>query len=180
MKTHNASDSILLFFGFVIFALVFVVMPIGAISQWLGIGRQREEVSTEANRTLRLNRENEIEWGDNPSEMQDINPGNIKQDKWGNDLRYRGLINQDVIFTRVSSDGKDGEPDTKDDIVEERSDINKSRLVGKWLGRKSKEAVGGIIDGLKEKSPFSEAKKKIKQLQENESEKLKWIPSAEQ
>jgi hypothetical protein len=48
------------------------------------------------------------------------------------------------------SPGKDKQLNTSDDIVVEKTDINKSRIIGRWVGKKTKEFAKGVIGGVKE------------------------------
>lgn len=57
----------------------------------------------------------------------------------------------------VVSMGRDGKPDTSDDWTAEKYDYNKSYQIGKLASEKAKEALDGIIDGIKEKGKFEEA-----------------------
>ena len=81
---------------------------------------------------------------------EDILP---QEDSWGNairlDIKHRDT---DSIYTCISA-GKDGEFDTEDDISATEVELHKSRIVGKWIGKKSVEAAkgvfGGVIEGIK-------------------------------
>lgn len=53
---------------------------------------------------------------------------------------------------RLVSPGKDKVLNTYDDVIVEKTDINKSKIVGRWVGKKTKEFAKGIIGGIKEKS----------------------------
>ena len=77
-----------------------------------------------------------------------------KQDVWGQPLKYEGSVEEDCIIVAVRSAGPDGSFDTSDDIVAVRQDLNKSKLVGKWAGKRIKEAASGLWQGLKSKSDF--------------------------
>ena len=77
-----------------------------------------------------------------------------KQDAWGRPLEYEGSVEEDRIIVSVRSAGPDGSFDTSDDIVSVRQDLNKSKLVGKWAGKRIKEAGSGLWQGLKSKSDF--------------------------
>lgn len=77
-----------------------------------------------------------------------------KQDAWVQPLEYKGSVEEDCIIAVVRSAGPDGSFDTSDDIVGIRQDLNKSKLVGKWAGKRIKETASGFWEGLKSKSDF--------------------------
>ena len=81
------------------------------------------------------------------------------QDAWGNRLHYIKHVNSEgtLITHRVASPGPDRQLNTGDDIVAVKTDMNKSKIVGKWIGNKTKEATKGIIEGLKGDSEFDQA-----------------------
>lgn len=54
----------------------------------------------------------------------------------------------------VRSAGADRQFGSPDDVEFTAVDLNKSRLAGKWLATKSKEAAKGIFDGLRSKPEF--------------------------
>jgi hypothetical protein len=54
----------------------------------------------------------------------------------------------------VASAGQDGIFGNEDDIEKSAVDWNKSRVIGKWVGQKSKQAIKGFKEGVKEKSKF--------------------------
>jgi len=57
------------------------------------------------------------------------------------------------LISTVTSLGPDGVP-SDDDIVKQETDLNKSKLIGRWAGQRFKQAKDGFIQGLKDKSPF--------------------------
>lgn len=77
-----------------------------------------------------------------------------KKDVWKQKLHYDVGLEPKVITAIVVSEGPDGELNTSDDIIGTATDINKSRIVGEWVGSKAKEGLKGIWDGLKKKSLF--------------------------
>lgn len=77
-----------------------------------------------------------------------------KNDAWGRSLEYEGSVEEDYMVAAVRSAGPDGVLDSPDDIVTIRKDLNKSKLVGKWAGKRIKEATSGFWQGLKSKTDF--------------------------
>lgn len=77
-----------------------------------------------------------------------------KQDAWDRPLKYEGSVEEDYIIVSVRSSGPDSSFGTPDDIVSVRQDLNKSKLIGKWAGKRIKEASSGLWQGLKSKSDF--------------------------
>jgi len=77
-----------------------------------------------------------------------------KKDLWGNKLIYTAHLSEDFIVVSVRSIGRDEMPNTKDDIKYDAKDFNKSRLIGKFIGTKSKEFADGLIDGVKSVETF--------------------------
>lgn len=89
---------------------------------------------------------------------RDINAGMYqpveKQDAWGNRLQVNVELDKYTLFVECVSCGPDGQFGTSDDISCCVQDVNKSRVLGKWIGIKWKQASQGFIDGLTRKSPF--------------------------
>lgn len=71
-----------------------------------------------------------------------------KKDRWGTLLKSSYSSNNDVNIASATSAGRDRIFGTRDDISSERQDINKSRIVGKWIGEKTKETASGFFGGL--------------------------------
>jgi hypothetical protein len=82
----------------------------------------------------------------------------VKRDIWNQPLRYHVNIDEEkhCLQIVVSSNGTDELPETEDDITAERTDYNKSRIVGAWVARKGKEVVEGFKEGLKDERKFWE------------------------
>lgn len=78
----------------------------------------------------------------------------IKQDAWGNDLRYQCTKDEYGIRVVVSSCGPDNQPNTEDDLGFTVANLNKSRIVGEWMSSRTKEFFNGVWDGFKNKSEF--------------------------
>lgn len=76
-------------------------------------------------------------------------------DAWGNKIDYHRIAEEDKITYYVQSYGKDGIP-SKDDITMIDVDYNKSAIIGKWVGKKSKDFAIGVKNGIMEKSKFGE------------------------
>ena len=91
-----------------------------------------------------------LEEGDYPVEETDL---------FGNELQYHKDIEDYGILHQLRTRGSDGEFNTNDDHVLSDIDMNKSRMIGHFVGQKSKEALKGIWDGLKKKSEFDKDKK---------------------
>lgn len=77
-------------------------------------------------------------------------------DLWGHPLEYQYQTDNTRRVALVTSAGRDGVMDTPDDIVAQSTDLNKSKIVGRWFGQKSKEFAKGFKSGLKDKSDFAE------------------------
>lgn len=78
-------------------------------------------------------------------------------DYWGNQMKLSYEVTKEHHKAVVVSMGRDGKPDTSDDWTAEKYDYNKSYQIGKLASEKAKEALDGIIDGIKEKGKFEEA-----------------------
>jgi len=82
--------------------------------------------------------------------------GGATKDAWGRNLIYSVTLEPEVLVVDVTSNGPDGIAGTGDDITAQRTDYNKSRIVGKWIGSKLKQAGDGVIEGVIGKSTFDE------------------------
>lgn len=71
-------------------------------------------------------------------------------DYYGNTIRPDITKTENYKTVRLVSPGKDKQLNTLDDIVVEKTDINKSRVIGRWVGKKTKEFAKGIVGGVKE------------------------------
>jgi hypothetical protein len=69
-------------------------------------------------------------------------------DPWGNVVDHKLEKSDNFDKATIRSAGPDGIKFTKDDIIVEKTDINKSRVAGEWVGEKSKEVVKGLFSGL--------------------------------
>lgn len=93
------------------------------------------------------------------AKVHDLEDGYIFDDKvdwWGNKIQITRVMNADktaITYTAVSA-GKDGIPGNGDDLSKFVIDFNKSKIIGKWVGEKSKQAVKGMKEGIKAKSKF--------------------------
>lgn len=67
-----------------------------------------------------------------------------KNDAWGRPLEYEGHVEEDCLISRVKSAGPDGMFGSEDDVVFVCKDLNKSKIIGKWAGKKIKEAGSGF------------------------------------
>lgn len=68
-------------------------------------------------------------------------------DQWGNHLRV-DVVDGDTKKTyNVVSSGPDGKFNTTDDIIATKTDYKKTKLIGRWLGKKSKEFVDAFRNG---------------------------------
>lgn len=77
-------------------------------------------------------------------------------DFWGNQMKLSYEVTKEYHKATVTSMGRDGKPDTSDDWKLEKFDYNKSYQIGKLATEKAKEALDGIMDGIKEKGKFEE------------------------
>lgn len=80
-------------------------------------------------------------------------------DGWGNQLIYGRHVEPKIIVHGVLSKGPDGVRNTDDDIIGYMVVVNKSKIIGEWLGQKGKQVVGGIKEGIKKPSEFEEEEK---------------------
>lgn len=81
-------------------------------------------------------------------------------DGWGNPVKYGRVVAPKYVLYTVISAGRDGAFETADDIGGVAEDLNKSRLVGEWLGKKSKQAFIGVKEGWFAPSKFDEVNEK--------------------
>lgn len=77
-------------------------------------------------------------------------------DVWGQKMKLSFTVSKEYHRATVTSLGRDGKPDTKDDWVVEKYNYNKSYQIGKLASEKAKEALDGLMDGIKEKGKFEE------------------------
>lgn len=75
--------------------------------------------------------------------------GKVAKDAWGNPLQIVYSESAELRQATVTSGGKDEKFGTEDDIVKVATDLNKSRLVGQWVGKKSVEFSKGVASGIK-------------------------------
>jgi hypothetical protein len=71
------------------------------------------------------------------------------KDAWGTiiEVYIEPQTDKGVSYLGVSA-GKDQTFDTDDDIKVVEMDWNKARIVGNFIGKKSKETIKGVIDGI--------------------------------
>ena len=74
----------------------------------------------------------------------------LTKDAWGNAIKISYDEADDFRQATVISAGRDQEFGTKDDISATERDYHKTKIVGKWVGKKSIEFVKGAATGLKE------------------------------
>ncbi|RLI49567.1 hypothetical protein DRO61_04925 [Candidatus Bathyarchaeota archaeon] len=74
-----------------------------------------------------------------------------EKDGWKNNYKFYMAEDKTRKLYVVTSSGADKEFFTKDDITAERTDYNKSRIVGKFIADKLSEATGGVKDSLSER-----------------------------
>lgn len=87
-------------------------------------------------------------------------------DEGSYDLETKDYYNQDLIYIKevekgfirhqLRSCGGDGLFLTDDDYVLDEVNLNKSRIIGNWAGRKSREFFKGFLGGVKQESEFDE------------------------
>jgi hypothetical protein len=80
-------------------------------------------------------------------------PVEPQKDAWDHDLKYEYEATELALIATVTSLGPDGVP-SDDDIIVEKTDVNKSKIIGKYVGSRWKRAKEGFVEGLKDKSPF--------------------------
>ena len=82
-----------------------------------------------------------------------------KLDAWGSKIVFvRSVAPEAVTYTGRSA-GRDKVFLTDDDIVKTEVDLNKSRIIAKWLGQRAKQAIEGAKEGFAETSKFAEVEK---------------------
>lgn len=80
------------------------------------------------------------------------------RDAWNQLLGCSVHIDNNFVSVVCLSIGPDGIPGNSDDIVGQSLDLNKSRIIGNWVGTKWKQASRGFVDGSARKSPFDKDK----------------------
>ena len=58
----------------------------------------------------------------------------------------------DYNMVTIKSAGYDKQMNTNDDIIVSSIDYNKSKIVGRWIGTKTKEGAKGFWEGIRDKS----------------------------
>lgn len=76
-------------------------------------------------------------------------------DSWGNEAVFERIASETSIDYILTSKGADARLRTKDDIAVVVRDLNKSGMIGKWVGKKTKEFAKGVVNGLKDGSEFA-------------------------
>ena len=99
-------------------------------------------------------------------------------DWWKTDICIKRELAPDGIaieYTAISA-GKDKTFETDDDMSVIKIDLNKSKMIGKWAGKRAKEAVKGLREGIFTKSKFDDAKgkKEIGEPDKPETKKFNW------
>ncbi len=82
--------------------------------------------------------------------------GLTANDVWGQKMKLSFTVSKEYHKATVTSLGRDGKPDTKDDWVVEKYNYSKSYQIGKLASEKAKEALDGLMDGIKEKDKFED------------------------
>ena len=91
------------------------------------------------------------------AKQQDTPSGEIpREDAWGRNIVLEREVTKTAKTYTVTSAGIDGKFGTADDVSAEAINLNKSRIVGEWVGTKAKEAVTGAIEGWKAESEFDD------------------------
>jgi hypothetical protein len=70
-------------------------------------------------------------------------------DAWRKPISFECVSNELKTTYILTSSGRDGIMRTKDDIVCITTDLNKSRIAGEWVGKKSKQFAIGLFHGLR-------------------------------
>jgi len=75
-------------------------------------------------------------------------------DYWGQpqDFKYESF--EYFRQVRIDSAGRDGEMGTRDDLTYLKTDKNKAKAFGKYVGQRGKSFLSGIVEGMKEETPF--------------------------
>lgn len=89
-------------------------------------------------------------------EVEDGHVFNNILDWWGEPIKISCGPTDDgmAFFYTAVSTGKDKTIGTIDDLKKTQIDLNKSKMLGHYVGKKAKEFVKGFKDGEKEKSKF--------------------------
>lgn len=91
------------------------------------------------------------------AKQTDLKTNNLtNEDAWGKPVKYERTVDTKYVTYRLTSAGKDGTFDTEDDIVAEAVDLNKSRIVGDWVGKKAQQGWKGLKEGWGSTSKFDE------------------------
>ncbi len=72
------------------------------------------------------------------------------KDYYGTNFKFEKTATEDCVTVIGASAGPDHIFGNEDDISCTKRNYNKSRIVGKWISKKSKEFVKGMISGITE------------------------------
>lgn len=75
-------------------------------------------------------------------------------DYWDNRIITHTKIDKRAAIYNAYSAGPDKVFHTEDDYFLQKIDFNKSRIIGEWVGTKTKQFLKGKADGLKKESKF--------------------------
>ena len=78
------------------------------------------------------------------------------KDGWDEAIYYERKDDPKGILYIVCSAGPDKQLDTADDMPLKGIDLNKSRIVGEWIGKRTKQAAEGFVDGFTGEQDFPE------------------------
>ncbi len=125
--------------------------------------------------------EDQLEQAAKIARSQDLQTGycfDAIQDWWGTNICIKREVAQDgmaVEYMAVSA-GKDKSFDTNDDMTVVKIDLNKSKILGKWAGKRAKEVTKGLQEGIFTKSKFDDmdGKKEIGEPDKPENKKFNW------
>lgn len=71
-----------------------------------------------------------------------------RPDWWGYKLHSEVEVIKGTKFCVVTSRGRDHAFGTDDDIWHRSTNLNKTRLLGEYIGKRSDELVKGLLDGI--------------------------------
>ncbi len=100
------------------------------------------------------------------------------QDWWAKPICIKREVAKDkmaIVYMAISA-GRDSLFDTNDDYVSVKTDLNKSKMIGKWAGKRAKEITKGLREGIFTKSKFedTDGKKEIGKSDKPETKKFNW------
>jgi len=122
----------------------------------------QETIAKETARMIAAADDNALMWTDDSTDIQEVELLNMEKDAWDTPLRYKGQLTTELLHVWVASAGRDKKFGTKDDIIGEARDFNEARIIGKWAGKKFRQAKEGLAEGIKEGNLFDSDRERKK------------------